>query len=279
MPHTAKKPNLAARSGLLTSSTSELRCKTPYKICSAFFTGYFDISESYAEIQMCKWKKGLKWPLKNPFSERRIRLPFKQQHRLHEDGLHNNQHIDMSLESMGSKSALSGDHRRIASCCICIGSRPNCPVGRFGLGGSCPVNGGNDQPCLLEIALETHQQWYGGFGWVLWQTFAWISVVKPLLGCRFWCRQAGYFVLSQQRRTGKLSKAIVLSSTVLPEQSDTCEKHCDCPQSLCIGSGYRQLQDTWRSIVWKQCNQNKIGYTYGLLQYGANGDSAYYFKM
>ena len=52
-PH-GKKPNLAARSGLLTSSTSELRCKTPYKICSAFFTGYFDISESYAEIQMCK---------------------------------------------------------------------------------------------------------------------------------------------------------------------------------------------------------------------------------
>ena len=54
MPHTAKKPNLAARSGLLTSSTSELRRKTPYKIYSAFFTGYFDISESYAEIQMCK---------------------------------------------------------------------------------------------------------------------------------------------------------------------------------------------------------------------------------
>ena len=52
--YTAKKPNLAARSGLLTSSTSELRRKTPYKICSAFFTGYFDISESYAEIQMCK---------------------------------------------------------------------------------------------------------------------------------------------------------------------------------------------------------------------------------
>ena len=54
MPHTAKKPNLAVRSGLLTSSTSELRRKTPYKIYSALFTGYFDISESYAEIQMCK---------------------------------------------------------------------------------------------------------------------------------------------------------------------------------------------------------------------------------
>jgi len=67
MPHTAKKPNLAATSELLSSSTSKLRRKTPYKIYSALFTGNFDISESCAEIQMCKWKKGLKWPLKNPF--------------------------------------------------------------------------------------------------------------------------------------------------------------------------------------------------------------------
>lgn len=53
IPHTDRKPKLAAMAGLTTLSTSDSGSKTTDNNCNALFSGSFDIEESWAQMEKC----------------------------------------------------------------------------------------------------------------------------------------------------------------------------------------------------------------------------------